>query len=85
MYPPASPKRGSRATISTMFVVDEVGQPDVATFRVLNTSPDERFVASIREALGRTRFVPARKDDEWVPQVVQYTYDFGLRGDPGAR
>jgi hypothetical protein len=82
MYPPGLAEAGIRATISTMFVVDEVGQPDVATFRVLNTSPDERFVASIREVLGRTRFVPARKDDEWVPQVVQYTYDFGLPGDP---
>jgi hypothetical protein len=84
MYPPGLAEAGMRATISTMFVVDEVGQPDVATFRVLNTSPDERFVASIREALGRTRFVPARKDDEWVPQVVQYTYDFGLPAIPSA-
>jgi hypothetical protein len=82
VYPPGLAEEGVRATISTMFVVDEVGQPDLATFRVLNTSPNERFVESIREALVRTRFVPARKDDEWVPQVVQYTYDFGLRGDP---
>jgi len=81
-YPRGLAEEGVRATISTMFVVDEVGQPDLATFRVLNTSPNERFVESIREALVRTRFVPARKDDEWVPQVVQYTYDFGLRGDP---
>ncbi|HKP15945.1 MAG TPA: energy transducer TonB [Gemmatimonadaceae bacterium] len=82
VYPPGLAEEGIRATISTMFVVNEVGQPDLATLRVLNTSPNERFVESIREALGRTRFVPARKDDEWVPQVVQYTYDFGLRGDP---
>ncbi len=82
VYPPGLAEEGVRATISTMFVVDEVGQPDLTTFRVLNTSPNERFVESIRESLVRTRFVPARKDDEWVPQVVQYTYDFGLRGDP---
>ena len=82
VYPPGLAEEGIRATISTMFVVNEVGQPDLATFRVLNTSPNERFVESIREALERTRFVPARKDDEWVPQVVQYTYDFGLPGDP---
>jgi hypothetical protein len=82
VYPPGLAEERIRATISTMFVVDEVGQPDLSTFRVLNTSPNERFVESIREALQRTRFVPAKKDDEWVPQVVQYTYDFGLPGDP---
>ncbi len=65
-----------------MFVVSELGQPDLATLRVLNTTPNERFVDAIREALQRTRFVPAKKDGEWVPQVVQYTYDFGLPGDP---
>ena len=81
-YPPGLAEERIRATISTMFVVDEVGQPDLATLRVLNTSPNERFVESIREALQRTRFVPAKKNDEWVAQVVQYTYDFGLPGDP---
>ncbi|MFL5618682.1 MAG: energy transducer TonB [Gemmatimonadaceae bacterium] len=82
VYPAGLAEEGIRATISTMFVVSEVGQPDLATFRVLNTTPNERFVDAIREALQRTRFVPAKKDDEWVPQVVQFTYDFGLPGDP---
>jgi hypothetical protein len=82
VYPAGLAEEGIRATISTMFVVSEVGQPDLATFRVLNTAPNERFVEAIRESLTRTRFVPARKNDEWVPQVVQYTYDFGLAGDP---
>ena len=82
VYPPALAEAGLRAIISTMFVVSELGQPHVATLRVLNTAPDDRFVDAIREALQRTRFVPAKKDGEWVPQVVQYTYDFGLAGDP---
>lgn len=82
IYPPGLAEEGIRATISTMFVVDQVGQPDLSTFRVLNATPNERFVEAIREALEHTRFVPAKKDDEWVPQVVQYTYDFGLAGDP---
>jgi hypothetical protein len=81
-YPASLAEAGARAVISTMFVVSELGQPDVATFRVLNTAPDERFVDAIRESLPRTRFVPAKKNDEWVAQVVQYTYDFGLLGDP---
>jgi hypothetical protein len=81
-YPAALAETGVRATISTMFVVSEVGQPDLTTFRVLNTAADERFVNAIREALQRTRFVPARKNEDWVPQVVQYTFDFGLAGDP---
>ncbi len=83
VYPAGLAEEGIRATISTMFVVNEVGQPDLTTFRVLNTTPNERFVVSIREALEHTKFVPAKsKGDEWVPQVVQYTYDFGLPGDP---
>ena len=80
-YPAELVQLGVRAVISTMFVVSELGQPDVATLRVLNTAPDERFVGSIREALQRTRFVPAKKDADWVPQVVQVTYDFGFTGD----
>jgi hypothetical protein len=82
VYPSGLAEEGIRALISTMFVVNEVGQPDLSTFRVLNTSPNERFVDAIRAALQNTRFVPAKKDEEWVPQVVQYTYDFGLAGDP---
>jgi len=82
VYPAGLAEAGVRAMISTMFVVSEVGQPDLATFRVLNPEPDQRFVDAIREALQRTRFVPARKNDDWVPQVVQYTFDFGLAGDP---
>ena len=82
VYPPGLAEAGIRALISTMFVVDAVGQPDLATFRVLNTGTDERFVEAIRETLPRTRFVPAKKGDEWVPQVVQFAYDFGLAGDP---
>ena len=81
-YPAELAQQGVRAVISTMFVVDEVGQPDVSTLRVLSAAPNERFVEAIREALPRTRFVPAKKDEEWVPQVVQYTYDFGFPGDP---
>ena len=82
VYPPELVQQGVRAVISTMFVVSELGQPDVATLRVLNSAPDERFVGAIREALQRTRFVPAKKDADWVPQVVQVTYDFGFAGDP---
>src|SRR5690349_16495931 len=50
VYPTGLAEAGVRALISTMFVVSETGQPDVATFRVLNTAPDARFVDAIREA-----------------------------------
>jgi hypothetical protein len=80
-YPPGLAEQGVRALVSTMFVVNEAGVPDLATFRVLNTA-DEKFVDAIRSVLGHTRFVPAQKDGASVRQVVQYTYDFGLVGDP---
>jgi hypothetical protein len=81
-YPAELAEQGVRAVVSTMFVVDSVGQPDVSTLRVLSAAPNERFVEAIRAALPGMRFVPANKDGDWVAQVVQYTYDFGLPGDP---
>ena len=80
-YPAALAAQGARALVSTMFVVDEDGRANVESFRALNTAADP-FIESIRDALKRTRFVPAQKDGGPVRQVVQYTYDFGMRGDP---
>jgi hypothetical protein len=80
-YPPALAAQGTRALVSTMFVVETDGRANLASFRALNTAP-EPFVDAIRDALKHTRFVPAQKDDGPVQQVVQYTYDFGMRGDP---
>ena len=81
VYPAARLSKGERALVSTMFVVGANGQPDMTTFRVLSTS-DADFVLAVRDALHRTRFVPADKDGTAVPQVVQVTYDFGLAADP---
>lgn len=81
VYPSALVQQGTRALVSTMFIVDTDGRPNIESFRALNTAPDQ-FVDAIREALKRTRFVPAQKDGAPIQQVVQYTYDFGLRGDP---
>ncbi|MDB4882478.1 MAG: tonB [Gemmatimonadetes bacterium] len=81
VYPPRQAERRERALISAMFVVDEKGQPDLSTFRVLS-SGDDAFASAIRDALTRSRFVPAEKDGAAVRQVVQYTYDFGFPDDP---
>jgi hypothetical protein len=81
-YPSGLAEAGVRANVSTMFVVNENGQPDLETFRVLSTTTDERFVEAIRSALQRTRFVPAQKDSAAVRQVVQLTYDFAPTGEP---
>lgn len=80
-YPSALAAEGTRALVSTMFVVDTDGRPSMESFRALNTAA-QPFIDAIREALKRTRFVPAQKDSAPVQQVVQYTYDFGMRGDP---
>ena len=80
-FPSGPASRGERALVSTMFVVSESGAPDMTTFRVLSTN-DADFVLAVRDALHRTRFVPADKDGNAVAQVVQYTYDFGFEGDP---
>jgi hypothetical protein len=80
-YPPALAAQGTRALVSTMFVVETDGRVNLLSFRALNTAP-EPFLDAIRDALKHTRFVPAQKDDAPVQQVVQYTYDFGMPGDP---
>jgi hypothetical protein len=80
-YPAGFAEQGIRARVSTMYVVNESGEPDLATFRALNDA-DQQFVESIRSALQHTRFVPAQKDEAAVRQVVQTTYDFGLAEDP---
>lgn len=80
-YPPALAAQATRALVSTMFVVETDGRVNLLSFRALNTAP-EPFLDAIRDALKHTRFVPAQKDDAPVQQVVQYTYDFGMPGDP---
>ncbi len=80
-YPAGLAEKGERALVSTMFVVDADGRLDVDSFQALNTAAAP-FIESIRDALKRTRFVPAQKDGASVRQVVQMTYDFGLRDDP---
>jgi hypothetical protein len=81
VYPPALAAQGTRALVSTMFIVDTDGRPSLESFRALNAAA-EPFVDAIRESLKHTRFVPAQKDGAPIQQVVQYTYDFGMRGDP---
>jgi hypothetical protein len=81
VYPARMLSDSVRALVSTMFVVTEKGLPDMTTFRVLSAGSSD-FVLAIRDALYRTRFVPAEKDGAAVSQVVQYTYDFGLANDP---
>jgi hypothetical protein len=80
-YPPALEAKGTRAVVSTMFIVDTDGRANVESFRSLSAAP-EPFLDAIRDALRHTRFVPAQKDGGAVQQVVQYTYDFGMQGDP---
>jgi hypothetical protein len=81
LYPSGLAEQATRALVSTMFIVDTDGRPNLESFRALNTAA-EPFIDAIRESLKHTRFVPAQKDGAPIQQVVQYTYDFGMRGDP---
>ncbi len=81
VYPPALAAQGTRALVSTMFVVDADGRVNIESFRALNAAA-QPFIDAIRDALKHTRFVPAQKDGAPIQQVVQYTYDFGMPGDP---
>ena len=88
---PAQPDTGSRAPIypaallgariegqvRVQFVVDTMGRADPASFKVLRAS-DERFVASVREALPEMRFVPAQTGGRKVKQLVQQPFMFSV-------
>ena len=76
-YPAAMRMANRDGEVFAMFVVDERGLVDMATFRVVS-STDPEFTAAVREALPTIRFRPARKQGRAVRQVVEQPFTFTL-------
>jgi protein TonB len=76
-YPAQLRAAGVQGEVIVQFVVNESGRVDPRSIRILSSSND-LFASSVRSALGRMRFVPARLGDSAVAQLVQQTFVFRL-------
>jgi TonB family protein len=76
-YPDSLYQAAVRGEVVVEFVVDTAGQVDGSTVDVLS-STDDRFTASVQEALPLARFLPARRGGRRVRQLVQLPITFGL-------
>jgi TonB family protein len=76
-YPERLLRAGIEGQVIAQFVVDTLGKPVTATFRILKTSHVE-FGDAVREALASLRFAPAEKGGVKVSQLVQHPLVFGI-------
>ena len=76
-YPPALRASGIEGQVVAEFVVDENGRADRASLRIISATND-LFAESIRRALPRMRFKPARIGDRSVAQLVHQQFVFRL-------
>jgi TonB family protein len=76
-YPRAMKEANREGEVLAQFVVDERGNVDVPTFKVLK-STDPAFTEAVHEALPTLRFAPAKVGGRAVRQVVQQPFTFGL-------
>ncbi len=76
-YPPALRALGIDGKVVAEFVVTEFGRADGRSLRIISAS-NEAFVESIRRALPRMRFSPAKIGGRSVPQLVQQQFLFRL-------
>jgi TonB family protein len=76
-YPPALRASGIEGAVAAEFVVTQSGRADVTSLRIISSTNDA-FVESIRRALPRMRFHPARIGGRAVAQLVQQQFVFRL-------
>jgi periplasmic protein TonB len=76
-YPPSLRETGVEGQVVAEFVVLESGRVDMSTLRIIETS-NALFTASVRSALPRMRFSPARIGGTAVKQYVRQPFTFRL-------
>jgi protein TonB len=60
------------------FIVDEQGQADMSSFKVLR-STHSAFTESVRRAVSETKFIPADAQGRKVRQLVQQPFRFAAQ------
>ena len=76
-YPAALRSAGIEGEVLAQFIVDQNGLAEPGSLRIVSAS-NELFANSVRRALPRMRFTPARLGGRAVPQMVQQTFVFRL-------
>ncbi|HEY8309986.1 MAG TPA: energy transducer TonB [Gemmatimonadaceae bacterium] len=76
-YPPDLLARKVQGKVVVRFVVDTSGSADVESIQILDSS-DPQFAASVREALPRMKFSPARLNGRRVRQLVEQPFRFNV-------
>lgn len=67
--------------VRARFVIDGEGRPDMNTFEAIE-SDDQSFTRSVRDAVSRSRFIPAEREGVPVPQVFDLAVDFAFADTP---
>lgn len=80
VYPETLRAAGIEGQVLAQFVVDSAGRVELATFQVLD-SQHPLFVAAVRSALSRIRYLPAEARGARVAQLVQQSFHFTVRRD----
>jgi protein TonB len=76
-YPAALRSAGIEGEVTAQFIVDRSGHAPAESIRIL-TATNELFAASVKRAIPRMRFAPARLHGEPVAQSVQQLFSFRL-------
>jgi TonB family protein len=76
-YPPELLARRVPGTVTVRFVVDTSGAADIQSLQIIDSS-DPQFAASVRDALPRMKFQPARLNGKRVRQLVEQPFRFNV-------
>jgi hypothetical protein len=81
VYPPELLAIGVEGAVQAIYVVDSTGMVDMTMVQVVR-SDDPKFTESVRNALGKMRFRPAKRGGKTVRQLVAQQFRFRI--DPPA-
>src|SRR5215207_2181911 len=72
---------GLEGSVQATYIVDSTGRVDTTTVEVVR-SDDPRFTESVRNALGQSRFRPAKRRGKPVRQLVSQKFSFRIEPAP---
>jgi TonB family protein len=81
IYPRELLALGMEGSVQAIYVVDSTGMVDTTMVQVVR-SDDPRFTESVRDALGRMRFRPAKRAGKPVRQLVAQQFRFHIEPPP---
>lgn len=76
-YPPTLASAGIEGMVMARYVVDTLGRVERGSIEVTSNS-NAMFAQSVRDAVGRMRFIPAKAQGRKVRQLVQQPFTFEL-------